>query len=152
LAYFEEIEQSRYAREPFVHSFAQFSRWTGRRVLEIGCGAGTDSLQFARAGAKLRAVDLTRTGAELTRERLNLYGFEGDVSVAAAECLPFANDSFDLVYSWGVLHHTPRTETAVEEVWRVLVPDGRFVIMLYHLWSVVVLRLYLRYGLRAGRP
>ncbi len=151
-AWFDEIEQSRYEREPFIHSFAQFTRWRGKKVLEIGCGAGTDSLQFARAGADLTSVDLTPAAIELTQQRLALYGVAGDVRLADAEALPFEDNQFDLVYSWGVLHHTPDTERALAELYRVLRPGGRFVVMLYNRHSVITLRLYLRYGLRAGHP
>ncbi len=151
-AWFDEIEQSRYEREPFIHSFAQFTRWRGKKVLEIGCGAGTDSLQFARAGAELTSIDLTPAAVELTQDRLALYGVTGEVRLADAEALPFEAGSFDMVYSWGVLHHTPDTGRAIDEVYRVLQPGGRFVIMLYNRRSVVTWRLYLKYGLRAGRP
>lgn len=148
----EEIEENRYAREPFVHAFAQFTRWRGKRVLEIGCGAGTDSLQFARAGADAYAVDLTERGVEITRKRLAINGLSANVRAADAEALPFDDEFFDLVYSWGVLHHTPNTEKAIAEVYRVLKPGGRIVVMLYHSRSIITYRLYLHYGLRAGRP
>jgi ubiquinone/menaquinone biosynthesis C-methylase UbiE len=150
--YFEEIEKSRYRSEPFIHCFAQFTRWRGKKVLEIGCGAGTDSLQFARAGAELYSVDLTSAAVELTRRRLAVYGLPGDVRNADAETLPFPETHFDLVYSWGVLHHTPDTQQALHEVFRVLKVGGRFVIMLYNRHSLVSLHLYLNFALRARRP
>jgi ubiquinone/menaquinone biosynthesis C-methylase UbiE len=150
--WFDEIEESRYTQEPFVHAFAQFTRWRGKKVLEVGCGAGTDFVQFARAGADLYGIDLTEKAVELTRKRLAMYGLSADVRVGDAEALPFDDNWFDLVYSWGVLHHTPDTEKAIAEVYRVLKPSGCLVIMLYHRRSVVVLRIYLKYGLRAGRP
>jgi ubiquinone/menaquinone biosynthesis C-methylase UbiE len=148
----EEIEEGRYAREPFVHAFAQFTRWRGRRVLEIGCGAGTDCLQFARAGAETYAIDLTERAVEITHKRLDINGLSANISMADAEALPFEDNIFDLVYSWGVLHHTPNTQKAIAEVYRVLKPGGRIVFMLYHKRSIIAYRLYLRYGLRAGRP
>lgn len=152
LEFFEEIERSRYENEPFIHSFAQFTRWREKRVLEIGCGAGTDSLQFARAGAELHSIDLTSAAVELTRRRLEVYGLDGEIRIADAENLPFPENNFDLVYSWGVLHHTPDTQKALAEVHRVLKCGGRFVIMLYNRHSLVSLHLYLNHALRAGRP
>lgn len=152
LAWSEEIEESRYAYEPFVHAFAQFTRWRGKRMLEIGCGSGTDCLQFARAGADTYAIDLTERAIEITHKRLALNGVSAKVSVGDAESLNFDDNIFDLVYSWGVLHHTPNTEKAIIEIYRVLKSGGRIVIMLYHRHSIIAFRLYLRYGLRAGQP
>jgi ubiquinone/menaquinone biosynthesis C-methylase UbiE len=152
LEWSEEIEEDRYANEPFIHAFAQFTRWRGKRVLEVGCGTGTDCLQFARAGADIYAIDLTERGVEITRKRLALIGVSANVRVGDAEALPFDDNMFDLVYSWGVLHHTPNTKKAIAEVYRVLKPGGRIVIMLYHRRSIVTYRLYFHYGLRAGRP
>lgn len=150
-AWFDEIEDSRYRREPFIHSFAQFTRWRGQSVLEIGCGAGTDSVQFARAGAQLHAVDLTQAGVELTQRRIMLEGLTADVRFGDAEQLPFADDEFDLVYSWGVLHHTPNTQAALAQVRRVLKAGGRFVIMLYNRHSLVALRMWVARALLAGK-
>ncbi len=152
LEWSDEIEENRYAREPFIHAFAQFTRWRGKKVLEVGCGVGTDCLQFARAGADMHAIDLTERGVEITRRRLALNGLSAKVHVGDAEALPFEDNLFDLVYSWGVLHHSPDTEKAVSEAHRVLKPKGRFVIMLYNRRSIIACRLYLHYGLKAGRP
>jgi SAM-dependent methyltransferase len=151
-AYFDEIESARYAGQAFIHSFAQFTRWRGKRVLEIGCGAGTDSLQFARAGALLTSIDLTSAAVALTRERLALNDLSADVRQADIECLPFEEGEFDLVYSWGVLHHTPDTVSTFDEILRVLKPGGSIVIMLYHRHSIVAWRVWQKYALRAGHP
>lgn len=150
--YFEEIERARYTTQPFIHSFAQFTCWRGQHVLEIGCGAGTDSLQFARAGAILSAVDLTAAAVALTRERLALNDLSGEIQQGDAENLPFPDNHFDLVYSWGVLHHTPDTERAFDETFRVLKPGGRIVIMLYNRHSIVAWRAWQKFALRAGHP
>ena len=150
--YFEEIERARYTTQPFIHSFAQFTRWRGQHVLEIGCGAGTDSLQFARAGTILSAVDLTSAAVALTRESLALSGLSGDIQQGDAEDLPFPDNHFDLVYSWGVLHHTPNTERTFDEAFRVLKPGGKITIMLYNRHSIVAWRVWQKFALRAGRP
>lgn len=150
--FFAQVERERYRREPFIPGFADFARWRDRRVLEIGVGLGTDFLQFARAGARATGIDLTEAAVESVRLRLDAEGLNADVHVADAESLPFEDKSFDLVYSWGVLHHTPDTARAVAEVRRVLRPDGEARIMLYSRRSWVALGVWLRYGLARGRP
>jgi len=134
--YFDEIEQYRYRVEHYIPDFAAFLRWRGKRVLEVGVGAGTDFVNFARHGAQLGGVDLTKAAVDHTRKRLELEGLDADVRVANAEALPFADDSFDLVYSFGVIHHAENPEKIVREVRRVLTPAGEARIMLYgrHSW------------------
>jgi ubiquinone/menaquinone biosynthesis C-methylase UbiE len=152
-AFLQEIERRRYELEPFIAQYADFDRWKGRRTLEVGCGTGTDLLQFLRAGAVAQAIDLSSQSAALARARLRFAGFEGSrVVLSDAENLPFPDNHFDLVYSWGVLHHTPDTARAINEVHRVLRPNGEICIMLYHRWSLVSLQFYLRFGLLRARP
>jgi ubiquinone/menaquinone biosynthesis C-methylase UbiE len=150
--YFAEVEAKRYEAEPFIPAFAEFWRWRGKRVLEVGVGQGTDFLQFARAGAVMTGVDLTEAGIALTRKRLAAEGLEADLRRADAEALPFEDGRFDLVYSWGVLHHTPRTERAIAEVKRVIAPGGEARIMLYSRRSWTALGYWLRYALAKGQP
>jgi SAM-dependent methyltransferase len=150
--FFDEIEATRYRLEPFIPEFAQFERWRGRRVLEIGVGLGTDFVQFARAGAHLAGIDLTAGSIDLVRRRIAAEGLAADVRIADAEKLPFGEGSFDLVYSWGVLHHTPDTPRVVEEIRRVLRTDGEARVMLYSRRSWVALGLWLRYAVGRGRP
>src|SRR5262249_47449707 len=130
-AYFAELEEIRYRKEPFIPGFAEFDRWRGSRVLEIGVGLGTGFVRFARADASLVGIDLTEAAVELVRRRLDIEGLAADLCVADAEALPFSDESFDLVYSWGVLHHTPNITAALGEVHRVLAPGGQVRIMLY---------------------
>ncbi len=130
--FFEEVERFRYETQPFMREVMEFDRHKGERLLEIGCGLGTDLMQFARGGALVTGVDLTPASAELVRRRLALYGLSGNAQVADAERLPFADNTFDVVYSFGVLHHTPNTAKSVDEAYRVLRPGGRIIIMLYH--------------------
>ena len=152
-AFLQDIERRRYELEPFVFSYADFPRWKGKEVLEVGCGTGTDLLQFLRAGANAQAIDLSSQSAGLARKRLRFAGFESSrVVLSDAENLPFPDNHFDLVYSWGVLHHTPDTERAVAEVHRVVRPGGEVCIMLYHRWSLISLQFYLRFGLLRARP
>jgi SAM-dependent methyltransferase len=101
-------------------------------VLEIGCGLGTDGAQFAKAGAHYTGIDLTDAAIDLARRRFEMFNLPGIFRVADAEKLEFPDSSFDVVYSHGVLHHTPNTQAAVREIHRVLRPGGRAVVMLYH--------------------
>lgn len=151
-AFFEALDARRYALEPFIARYARFDAWAGRRVLEIGCGAGGDLVRFARVEAIVTGVDLSPRSLALTRCRFELAGLPADLRVADAETLPFPDASFDLVYSWGVLHHTPDTPRAIREAWRVLVPGGRACIMLYHRRSLFALQAWVRYALLRGRP
>ncbi len=130
--FFKQLEDERYRLEPYLPPFARFAEGRGQRVLEVGVGAGTDFVNWVRHGAQASGIDLTEQGVELTRERLMLEGLEADVRVGDAEHLPFADKSFDLVYSYGVLHHSPNTEQAIQEVRRVLKSGGRARIMIYH--------------------
>lgn len=130
--FFERLERHRYQLEPHILRAADFGRARGLRVLEIGCGLGTDAVQFARAGAHYTGIDLTPRAISLARKRFSLLDLPGDLHVGDAEALDFDDDSFDLVYSHGVLHHTPDIHAAVKEISRVLRPGGRAVVMLYH--------------------
>ena len=151
-AWFQRIEAHRYAAEPFIHAVAQFTRHHGRRLLEIGVGAGTDHLQWARAGLECHGVDLTQAAIETTRAHLALYGFRSELQRLSAESLPFPDASFDVVYSWGVIHHAERPEAIVREIRRVLKPGGRFIGMLYARYSLCALRFWVKHALFAGRP
>lgn len=151
--YFEEIEQDRYSIQPEIFSFAEFTRWHGKKVLEVGVGAGTDFLQWARAGAKITGVDLTEQACEHVRRRLELYGFTADdILVADSENLPFDDNSFDLVWSWGVIHHTPNTEKAMREIVRILKPGGRAKIMIYHRHSILAYLFWVKHALLKFKP
>ncbi|HEX8161956.1 MAG TPA: class I SAM-dependent methyltransferase [Pyrinomonadaceae bacterium] len=131
-AFFERVEAHRYEKEWHIPAAAGFDGARGLRVLEIGCGLGTDGARFARAGAVYTGVDLTEAAVSLARRNFELQGLAGEFRTADAENLDFPDAAFDLVYSHGVLHHTPDTARAVGEVHRVLKPGGRAVVMLYH--------------------
>jgi ubiquinone/menaquinone biosynthesis C-methylase UbiE len=108
-------------------------RLGGLRVLEIGCGMGFHAELLARAGAQLTTVDISPTSVEATRRRLDLKSLEGDVRLADAERLEFPDETFDAVWSWGVIHHSSRTAAVLREIRRVLKPGGRAGIMVYSL-------------------
>lgn len=150
--YFEEIEEFRYTHEPFIHQFAQFTRWHGKRILEVGVGAGTDFLQFARAGARCHGVDLTDEAISNVKERLRLYGFSADsLQTTNAEQLPYGDNEFDLVYSWGVIHHAENMERILYEIIRVTRPNGQIKIMVYNIRSLHAWYLFFRYALIRGK-
>jgi len=152
LQYFEAVADSRYKLEPFIAEYAQFDKWAGKNILEVGCGVGTDLLQFARAGAHVLGVDLSPKSAFLAKSRLHVYNCQGDTLVADAENLALKSDKFELTYSWGVIHHTPNPERAIREIYRVTKSGGEICIMFYNRHSLVALQLYLLFGLLAFRP
>lgn len=152
LEFYEEVSRIRERLVPFVEDFVEFQRWRDKQVLEVGCGLGSDLCEFARAGACVTGIDLSTKSAALARKRLQVYNLLGDAFEADAERLPFREETFDLVYSFGVLHHTPRISQAIREIHRVLKLNGEIRIMLYHRWSIVAVQMYLRFGLFAGRP
>jgi SAM-dependent methyltransferase len=156
--FFDSIERHRYSEyAPWMPQLMEFDKFHGKRLLEIGCGMGTDLLQFARGGARCTAIDLTPRHIEITRHRFRLYDAKGAFMISDGERLPFHSNSFDVVYSNGVLHHTPDTAGAIREVHRVLRPGGVAKIMLYHrnslnYWIEIVLRRgLLRFEFLRGR-
>jgi SAM-dependent methyltransferase len=151
-ASYAEEARIRYELEPYIPEFARFDDTRGKDVLEIGVGLGADHLGFAQAGACLHGVDLTTRAIEHTRRRLTAFGLTSSLQTADAENLPFESERFDVVYSWGVLHHSPNTPNAIDEVWRVLRPGGSARVMIYHTHSFVGYMLWVRYALLAGRP
>jgi len=141
--YFDEVEARKYFVEPHIPRFAEFERWSGKRVLEVGCGIGTDSINFARAGAQLTAVDLSGESLRIARERASVMGVEDRIEFvqANAEELTSAvsGGEYDLIYSFGVIHHTPRPEAALAEMRRLAAPGGTLKLMVYHRdsWKVL---------------
>lgn len=151
--FFDEVERHRYeVYAPWMPEVMGFRDFAGQRLLEVGCGMGTDLLQFAGGGAQVTGVDLTPRSIEISRHHLSLYGQTGDFAINDAEKLPFRDQSFDVVYSNGVLHHTPDTGGAVREIHRVLRPGGLARVMLYyrHSWNYWV-EIVLHRGLLRGQ-
>lgn len=152
-AYFEEIEQFRYTIEPEIFSFAQFTRYHDKKILEVGVGAGTDFLQWVRAGTQAHGIDLTQEAIDNVRQRLALYNLKADeLLVADAEQLPYEHNSFDLVYSWGVIHHSPNMEQCLSEIVRVTKPGGTIKVMIYNRRSLFAYYRYLLCALFKGKP
>src|SRR5687767_9591194 len=118
--YFDEVEVRKYRVEPHIPRFAQFERWKGKRVLEVGCGIGTDTMNFARAGAKVTAVDLSSESLAIAKQRAKVCGLETSVQFIEADAEHLTRSvpvqRYDLVYSFGVIHHTPNPPRAVTEI------------------------------------
>ena len=131
--YFDEVEARRYFVEPHIPGFAQFERWRNTKVLEVGCGIGTDAVNFARAGALYTGVELSQASLDLAMKRFDVFGLKGNFVLCDAEHLShfFSLDTFDLVYAFGIIHHTPNQRAATEEIRKVIKKDGEFRCMLY---------------------
>jgi SAM-dependent methyltransferase len=138
-----EVTERKYFVEPHIPGFAQFERWRGKFVLEVGCGIGTDTLEFVKAGAWVDAVDISMASAAITASRLgswitgNKYPIQYSVCIMnAEEMLPSTFGGYDLAYSFGVLHHTVHTFQAARRIRERLKPGGEFRLMLYAKWSL----------------
>ena len=135
LEYFEDVDTRKYFVEPHILTFADFARWSGKRVLEIGCGIGTDTIRFARAGAHVTSVDLSPRSVEIARQRAEVYGVSDRVTIynGNAEELPtfLPVETYDLVYSFGVIHHSPHPERIVAHLRRYMTPQSELRLMVY---------------------
>jgi SAM-dependent methyltransferase len=149
--YFDEVERRKYLVEPHIPKFANFPCWRGRDVLEIGCGIGTDSVNFVRNGADLTIVELSSESLSITKRRLELEGLQATLLNGNAEELDHllpANRKFDLIYSFGVIHHTPHPERIIKAINERLKPDGELRLMVYARHSWKVLWIYARHAWR----
>jgi 2-polyprenyl-3-methyl-5-hydroxy-6-metoxy-1,4-benzoquinol methylase len=148
--YFDEVEARKYYVEPHIPRFAEFDRWKGKKVLEIGCGIGTDTINFARAGAEVTAVDLSDKSLEVARQRAEVYGLQDRVRFYCGNAEELSTfmpvETYDLVYSFGVIHHTPHPERVIEQMRHFVKPGSTVKVMVYHRWSWKVLWIILTYG------
>jgi SAM-dependent methyltransferase len=144
--FYEAIDKKRYRLEPYVHPLINFIAKQNELVLEVGCGLGYELRQFAKRGANVVGIDISSSNSLLAKRGLKVFGLDGEIIVSDAEHLPFKNSSFDNVYSFGVLHHTPNTQGAINEIFRVLRQGGRICVMLYHR-GLAYYWILVRYGL-----
>lgn len=128
--FFEDVERGRFRLEYYMPTAVDYKKYKGKKLLEVGCGLGTDSKQFAKNGADVTAIDLS--SIELAKKHFDVYGLKGNFLKMDMQHLAFKDNSFDVVYSCGVIHHTPHIEKTIEEIYRVLKPGGEIVIMIYH--------------------
>lgn len=131
--YFDQVEQRKFFAEPHIRDFSDFAAWNGKSVLEIGCGIGTAAVNFARSGARYTGIELSEVSLELARKRFEVYGLSGKFYHGNAEELQsfLPIDRYDLVYSWGVLHHTPDPDRVIQHIKSYLAKDGMLKIMVY---------------------
>ena len=134
--YFDQVEARKYFVEPHIPGFAEFERWRGKKVLEIGCGIGTDTINFARHGATVTTVDLSERSIELARKRAAVFGVERQIQFYggnAEELTQFVPvEAYDLIYSFGVIHHTPHPRKVLENLKEYTRPGTTVKIMVYH--------------------
>ena len=139
--YFNEVEKRKYFVEPHIPSFADFSKWKNKRVLEIGCGIGTDSINFARQGADLTCIELSKESLNITKKRFETFGLNANFYLGNAEnildILPpdEIKKGYDLIYSFGVIHHAENPEKIFESIGELLQIKGEFRCMLYSKYS-----------------
>jgi 2-polyprenyl-3-methyl-5-hydroxy-6-metoxy-1,4-benzoquinol methylase len=149
--YFDEVEARKYFIEPHIPRLAGFEHWRGRKVLEIGCGIGTDTINFARAGAQVTAVDLSAKSLELARRRTEIYGLSDRVRFYEANAERLSQiippEPYDLVYSFGVIHHTPQPERVIEQIRQHYVRPGTTLkLMVYYRYAWKVFWILATYG------
>ena len=132
MEYFLEVSKRKYTVEPHILNFADFKNWNNKKVLEVGCGIGTAAHSFIENGAIYKGIDLSKKSIEIARKRLNVFNLNGIIEEGDREnYTPSATEKYDLVYSFGVLHHTPDTQKAVDNIYNLLKPGGTFKLMLY---------------------
>ena len=130
--FFKQLDEYRYDKLSYLPRLVDFSAYKGKNLLEIGCGAGIDLVRFARHGAKVTGIDLSKMAVDLARQNLIQSGENADLFVMNGECLQFPLNTFDVVYAHGVLQYTADTEKMVAEIHRVLKPGGQAIMMVYN--------------------
>ena len=148
--YFDEVEARKHFVEPHIPAFAEFERWNGKKVLEIGCGIGTAMINFARSGAQVTAVDLSDESLKLAKQRAEVYDLSDRISFYHGNAEELGQwlppETYDLVYSFGVIHHTPHPENVIDQIRSYVKPGSTIKIMVYYRYSWKVLWILLTYG------
>ncbi len=148
--YFDEVEARKYFVEPHIPRFAEFPRWQGKKVLEIGCDIGTDTISFARAGGEVTAVELSEQSLEIARKRVKVYDLQDHIHFYygnVEELTKFVPvEPYDLIYSFGVIHHTPHPERVIGQIRLYTRSSSTIKIMVYHRYSWKVLWILFTYG------
>jgi SAM-dependent methyltransferase len=131
--FFDDLDDYRFDKLHYLPRLVDFSSFRGQRLLEVGCGIGTDLVRFARGGARVTGVDLSRTAIDLAEKNFALHGVAAEeLRVANGEALPFADDTFDIVYAHGVVQYTADPARLIRECHRVVKRGGRGIFMVYN--------------------
>jgi SAM-dependent methyltransferase len=132
-AFFDDLDEYRFDKLRYLPRLVDFSGFRGQRLLEVGCGIGTDLVRFASGGARVTGVDLSQTAIDLAEQNLALHDTcAEELRVANAEALPYADSTFDVVYGHGVIQYTDDPARLVRECARVLRPGGTGIFMVYN--------------------
>jgi len=146
--YFDEVEKRKYFIEPHIPTFAEFGNCKGKKVLEIGCGIGTDSINFVKNGASLTCVELSEESLKICKNRFDKYGLKANFYLCNAENLSSVVpvEKYDLIYSFGVIHHSPNPENVLSEIKKYMDQKSEARIMLYSKFSWKTFEFFLRKG------
>ncbi len=148
--FFDEVEARKYFVEPHIPHFAQFKRWRDKKVLEIGCGIGTDTINFARHGAYVTAVELSEQSLDIARQRAEIYGLHDRIRFYLGNAEELSHfvpiEPYDLIYSFGVIHHTPKPEQVIKQIRHYVLSGSVVKIMVYHRYSWKVFGILLTHG------
>lgn len=132
-AFFDDLDDYRFDKLHYLPRLVDFNGFAGKRVLEIGCGIGTDLVRFARGGARVTGIDLAQTSIDLARQNFAIHDLDAeDLRVADGAALPFDQAAFDVVYCHGVLQYAADAPAVVAEARRVLRPGGVAIFMVYN--------------------
>jgi SAM-dependent methyltransferase len=131
--YFEEVEKKKFFVEPHILNFTDFSKYNGKKVLDIGCGIGTAAINFAKNGAIYTGIELSEESLNLTKQRFKIYGYTGNFYSGNAEDLSsfLPEEKFDLIYSFGVIHHSPYPEKILKQITKYMNKESELKLMIY---------------------
>jgi ubiquinone/menaquinone biosynthesis C-methylase UbiE len=148
--FFCDVEAKKYYVEGHIFDFADFKKWKGKKILEIGCGLGTETINFARAGAQVTAVDMSDESLEIAKKRAKVFGLDKRITFYQGnaekldEIIP--TQKFDMVWSFGVVHHTPNPENVIKCIKEFMSPSTELRMMVYNKWSWKVFWILVKYG------